>query len=140
MLTPVLSLTMTMDGHQSLMMPSLSTEEMRDEEIHTIPPELQILLGPAHLPALDSPPVRGESPNGGLPFPFPDIPKRGWKEGEDRIPQPKEPIIPSVQLLPNHREPEEVQRGVNIALSVKCDNEKMVVAVDKDSFQVSAVS
>lgn len=131
---------MTMDGHQSLMMPSLSTEEMRDEEIHTIPPELQILLGPAHLPALDSPPVRGESPNGGLPFPFPDIPKRGWKEGEDRIPQPKEPIIPSVQLLPNHREPEEVQRGVNIALSVKCDNEKMVVAVDKDSFQVSAVS
>lgn len=113
---------------------------MRDEEVHTIPPELRILLGPAHLPALDSPPFRGESPNGGLPFPFPDIPRRGWKEGEDRIPRPKEPIIPGVQLLPDHREPEEVQGGVDIALSVKCDHEKMVVAVDKDSFQVSVVS
>lgn len=113
---------------------------MRDEEVHTIPPELRILLGPDHLPALDSPPFQGEIPNGGFPFPFPDIPRRGWKEGEDRIPRPKEPIIPRVQLLPDHREPEEVQGGVNIALSVKCDNEKMVVAVDKDSFQVSAVS
>nr|O88393.1 RecName: Full=Transforming growth factor beta receptor type 3; Short=TGF-beta receptor type 3; Short=TGFR-3; AltName: Full=Betaglycan; AltName: Full=Transforming growth factor beta receptor III; Short=TGF-beta receptor type III; Flags: Precursor [Mus musculus]AAC28564.1 betaglycan [Mus musculus] len=117
-----------------------NNEEMRDEEVHTIPPELRILLGPDHLPALDSPPFQGEIPNGGFPFPFPDIPRRGWKEGEDRIPRPKEPIIPRVQLLPDHREPEEVQGGVNIALSVKCDNEKMVVAVDKDSFQTNGYS
>lgn len=114
---------------------------MRDEEVHTIPPELRILLDPDHPPALDNPLFPGEgSPNGGLPFPFPDIPRRGWKEGEDRIPRPKQPIVPSVQLLPDHREPEEVQGGVDIALSVKCDHEKMVVAVDKDSFQVSAIS
>lgn len=118
-----------------------NNEEMRDEEVHTIPPELRILLDPDHPPALDSPLFPGErSPNGGLPFPFPDIPRRGWKEGEDRIPRPKQPIIPSVQLLPDHREPEEVQGGVDIALSVKCDHEKMVVAVDKDSFQTNGYS
>nr|XP_021493570.1 transforming growth factor beta receptor type 3 [Meriones unguiculatus]XP_021493571.1 transforming growth factor beta receptor type 3 [Meriones unguiculatus] len=118
-----------------------SNEEMRDEEVHTSPPELRILLGPGHLPALDNPPFRGgSSQSGGLPFPFPDIPRRGWKEGEGRIPWPKDPSIPSIPLLPDRREPEEVQGSVDVALSVKCDYEKMVVAVDKDSFQTSGYS
>lgn len=114
---------------------------MRDEEVHTSPPELRILLGPGHLPALDNPPFRGGgSQNEGLPFPFPDIPRRGWEEGEGRIPWPKDPSIPSLPLLPDRREPEEVQGSVDVALSVKCDYEKMVVAVDKDSLQVSTGS
>lgn len=118
-------------------MPSVSTEEMRDQEVYTTPPELQILLGPGLMPSLDNPPVwGGGDQNGGLLFPFPDIPRRGWKEGEDRIPRPKDPVIPSVPLFPDHREPEEVQGSVDVAVSVKCDSDKMTVAVDKDSFQV----
>lgn len=115
---------------------------MRDEEVHTIPPELRILLDPGSLPAPENPPFRGGGGrNGGLPFPFPDISRRGRKEGgEDRIPHPKDSVIPSIQLFPGPREPEEVQGSMGVALSVRCDNEKMTVAIEKDSFQVSAVS
>lgn len=114
-------------------------EEMRDEEVHTIPPELRILLGPG---TLDNPPIRGGGgQNGGFPFPFPDLARRGEKEGgEDGIPQPKDPVVPSLRLISGPREPEEVQGNMDVALSVKCDNEKMIVAVEKDSFQVSASS
>lgn len=117
----------------------LSPEEMRDEEVHTIPPELRILLDPG---TLDNPPIRGGGGrNGGFPFPFPDLPRRGQKEGEeDTIPQSKDPVIPSLRLISGPREPEEVQGSMDVALSVKCDNDKMIVAVEKDSFQVSAVS
>ncbi|XP_023365647.1 transforming growth factor beta receptor type 3 [Otolemur garnettii] len=117
-----------------------NNEEMRDEEVHTIPPELQILLDPGALPALQNPPVRpGGGRIGGLPFPFPDISQRGWKEGgEDG--RPKDPVIPSIQLFPGPREPEEVQGRMDVALSVKCDNEKMIVAVEKDSFQANGYS
>lgn len=120
----------------------LPAEEMRDEEVHTIPPELRILLDPGNLPALDNPRIRGRGgQNGGFPFPFPDISRRGWKEGgEDGIPRPKDPVIPSIQLFPGPREAEEVQGSMDVALSVKCDNEKMTVAIEKDSFQVGAVS
>ncbi|XP_059130883.1 transforming growth factor beta receptor type 3 [Peromyscus eremicus] len=118
-----------------------NNEEMRDEEVHTTPPELRILLDPGYLPTLDNPPIRGGgSQHGGLPFPFPDILRRGWKEGEDRIPRPKDPVLPSVPLFPDHREPEEVQGSVDVAVSVKCDREKMTVAVDKDSFQTNGYS
>lgn len=112
---------------------------MRDEEVHTIPPELRLLLDPG---ALDNPPIRGGGDrNGGFPFPFPDIPRRGQREGgEDRLPQPKDSVLPSLRLPPSPREPEEVQGSMGVALSVKCDNEKMTVAVEKDSFQVSAIS
>lgn len=118
------------------------SEEMRDEEVHTIPPELRILLDPGSLPALENPPIRGGGGrNGGFPFPFPDISRRGQKEGgEDGVPRPKDPVIPGIRLFPDPREPEEVQGSVDIALSVKCDNEKMIVAVEKDSLQVSTVS
>ncbi|XP_045403500.1 transforming growth factor beta receptor type 3 isoform X2 [Lemur catta] len=116
-----------------------NNEEMRDEEVHTIPPELRILLDPGTLPALQNPPIRGGGGrSGGLPFPFPDISRRGWKEGgEDGIPRPRDPAIPSIQLFPGPREPEEVHGSMDVALSVKCDNEKMIVAVEKDSFQAN---
>lgn len=136
---------MIVAGHQTLMMfrHLLSPpEEMRDEEVHTIPPELRILLDPVPLPALENPPIRGGGGrNGGFPFPFPDISRRGQKEGgEDGIPRPKAPVIPSIQLFPDPTEPEEVQGNMEVALSVRCDDEKMIVAVEKDSFQVSAIS
>ncbi|XP_015356379.1 transforming growth factor beta receptor type 3 [Marmota marmota marmota] len=119
-----------------------NNEEMRDEEVHTIPPELRILLDPGSLPAPDKPPFRGGGGrNGGLPFPFPDISRRRRKEGgEDRIPHPRDSVIPSIQLFPGPREPEEVQGSMGVALSVRCDNEKMTVAVEKDSFQANGYS
>lgn len=111
---------------------------MRDEEVHTIPPELLILRDSG---TPDNPPIREKGGlNGGFPFPFLDVPRKGQKEGgEDGILQPKDPVIPSLRLFPGPREPEEVQGSMDVALSVKCDNEKMTVAVEKDSFQVSAV-
>uniref|UniRef100_G1PFW9 Transforming growth factor beta receptor type 3 n=1 Tax=Myotis lucifugus TaxID=59463 RepID=G1PFW9_MYOLU len=114
-------------------------EEMRDEEVHTIPPELRILLDPGNL---DNPPIRGgRGQSGGFPFPFLDIPRKGQKEGgEDGLPQPKDPVIPGLRLFPGPREPEEVQGSMDVALSVKCDNEKMTVAVEKDSFQSNSYS
>uniref|UniRef100_A0A8D0YG46 Transforming growth factor beta receptor type 3 n=1 Tax=Sus scrofa TaxID=9823 RepID=A0A8D0YG46_PIG len=116
-----------------------NNEEMRDEEVHTIPPELQILLDPGALPVLDHPPIRGGGGrHGGLPFPFPDIPRRGRQDGgKDRLPRPKDPVVPSIQLLPGPREPQEAQGSRDVALSVRCDSEKMLVAVEKDSFQAS---
>lgn len=118
--------------------PFVSTEEMRDEEIHTTPPELWILLGHGHGPPLDNPPfLGGKSKDEGLPFSFRNIPKKGWKEGEDRILHPKNPAVPSIPLFLDHREPEEVQGGVANALSVKCDREKLTVAVSKDSLRDS---
>ncbi|ELW72634.1 Transforming growth factor beta receptor type 3 [Tupaia chinensis] len=119
-----------------------NNEEMRDEEEHTIPPELRILLDPGILPSLVNPPIRGGGGrNGGLLFPFPDISRRGRKEGgEDRVPQPKDSVVPSLQLFPSPREPEEVQGSMDVALSVKCNNEKMIVAIEKDSFQASGYS
>lgn len=113
-----------------------NNEEMRDEEVHTIPPELQILLD------LDHPPIRGGAGrNGGFPFPFPGISRRVQKEGgADGIPQPKDPTIPSIQLFPGLREPEEAQGNREVTLSVKCDSEKMMVAVEKGSVQADSYS
>ncbi|XP_006831122.1 PREDICTED: transforming growth factor beta receptor type 3 [Chrysochloris asiatica] len=116
-----------------------NNEEMRDEEVHTIPPELRILLGHHTPPAIENPPIRGGGRDGSFPFPFPDISRRGRKEREeDGFPWPKDPISPSIQLFPGPREPEEVQGNMDVALSVKCDNEKMTVAVEKDSLQASS--
>ncbi|KAM6217987.1 transforming growth factor beta receptor type 3 [Rhynchocyon petersi] len=119
-----------------------NNEEMRDEEVHTIPPELQILRGHGTLPALENPPIRGRGGHDrDFLFHFPDISRRGRKEGEeDGIPWPKDPVNPSVQLFPDPREPEEVQGSMDIALSVRCDNGKMTVAIEKDSLQASSHS
>ncbi|KAB0393677.1 hypothetical protein E2I00_008797 [Balaenoptera physalus] len=135
--SPVTSYTVAPVANRFHLRLENNAEEMRDEEVHTIPPELRILLDPGTLPALDNPPIRGRGGrNGGFPFPFPDISRTGWKEGEeDGIPRPKDPVIPSIQLFPGPREAEEVQGRMDVALSVKCDNEKMTVAIEKDSFQ-----
>ncbi|XP_076976406.1 transforming growth factor beta receptor type 3 isoform X1 [Tamandua tetradactyla] len=119
-----------------------NNEEMRDEEVHTLPPELRILLGTDPLPALKNPPMQGRGGGDrGFPFPFPDISGRGHKEGaEHRPPRLRDPVIPGVQLFPGPREPEEVQGSMDVALSVKCSHEKMVVAVEKDSLQASGYS
>ncbi|XP_060058047.1 transforming growth factor beta receptor type 3 isoform X2 [Erinaceus europaeus] len=113
-----------------------NNEEMRDEEVYTIPPELQILL------SSDTLPIRGGGgQNGGFPFPLPGLPRKGRKEGgQDGIPQRKDSIMPSIHLIPRPREPEEMQGRMDIALSVRCDNEKMIVAVEKDSFQAKSYS
>lgn len=136
---------MTVAWQHTLMMVCLllsPPEEMRDEEVHTIPPELRILLDPLTLPALENPAIRGGGGrDGGFPFPFPDISRRGQKEGgEEGIPWPKDPVIPSIRLFADLGDPKEVQGNVEVPLSVKCDNEKMIVAVEKDSFQVSVIS
>ncbi|XP_024599382.1 transforming growth factor beta receptor type 3 isoform X1 [Neophocaena asiaeorientalis asiaeorientalis] len=140
--SPVTSYTVAPVANRFHLRLENNAEEMRDEEVHTIPPELRILLDPGHLPALDNPRIRGRGgQNGGFPFPFPDISRRGWKEGgEDGIPRPKDPVIPSIQLFPGPREAEEVQGSMDVALSVKCDNEKMTVAIEKDSFQARGYS
>ncbi|XP_061039883.1 transforming growth factor beta receptor type 3 isoform X4 [Eubalaena glacialis] len=140
--SPVTSYTVAPVANRFHLRLENNAEEMRDEEVHTIPPELRILLDPGTLPALDNPPIRGRGGrNGGFPFPFPDISRTGWKEGgEDGIPRPKDPVIPSIQLFPGPREAEEVQGRMDVALSVKCDNEKMTVAIEKDSFQASGYS
>ncbi|XP_008999928.2 transforming growth factor beta receptor type 3 isoform X1 [Callithrix jacchus] len=140
--SPITSYTMAPVANRFHLRLENNAEEMGDEEVHTIPPELRILLGPGPLPALQNPPIRGAGGHDGdLPFPFPDIARRGWnEEGEDGLPQPRDPVIPSIQLFPGLREPQEVQGSVDIALSVKCDSEKMIVAVEKDSFQASGYS
>uniref|UniRef100_G3T4T9 Transforming growth factor beta receptor type 3 n=1 Tax=Loxodonta africana TaxID=9785 RepID=G3T4T9_LOXAF len=140
--SPVISYTMAPVANRFHLQLENNAEEMRDEEVHTIPPELRILLGHGTLPGLDNPPIRGGGGrDGGFPFPFPDISRRGRKEGEeDGIPRPKDPISTSMQMFPDPREPEEVQGSMNVALSVKCDNEKMTVAVEKDSLQASGYS
>uniref|UniRef100_A0A8D1LIY0 Transforming growth factor beta receptor type 3 n=1 Tax=Sus scrofa TaxID=9823 RepID=A0A8D1LIY0_PIG len=137
--SPVTSYTVAPVANRFHLRLENNAEEMRDEEVHTIPPELQILLDPGALPVLDHPPIRGGGGrHGGLPFPFPDIPRRGRQDGgKDRLPRPKDPVVPSIQLLPGPREPQEAQGSRDVALSVRCDSEKMLVAVEKDSFQAS---
>ncbi|XP_045147979.1 transforming growth factor beta receptor type 3 [Echinops telfairi] len=122
-----------------------NNEEMSAEEVHTIPPELRILLGHHTLPfqgAGESPPIReGGSQGGGFPFPFPDVPRRGQPEGEEvGIPWPKDPRSPATQLFPDAREPEETQGSMEVALSVRCDHEKLTVVVEKASLQTSSHS
>ncbi|XP_013206368.1 transforming growth factor beta receptor type 3 [Microtus ochrogaster] len=136
--SPVTSYTMVPVANRFHLRLENNNEEMRDEEVHTTPPELWILLGHGHGPALDNPPfLGGKNKDEGLPFSFGNIPKKGWKEGEDRILHPRNPAIPSIPLFRDHREPEEVQGGVANALSVKCDSEKLTVTVSKDSLRDS---
>ncbi|XP_044288202.1 transforming growth factor beta receptor type 3 isoform X2 [Varanus komodoensis] len=105
--------------------------EMNDEEDHLLPPELKELL-------------RGTNPH---PVPVPPL------DGSVRFdfrPDNHERNLPSVdtmdtimanhgfdQLLPKVTEPEEVQGSVDVALSVKCDDTSMTVAVAKDSLEAS---
>ncbi|XP_074077792.1 transforming growth factor beta receptor type 3 [Macrotis lagotis] len=112
-----------------------NNEEMSDEEEHSTPPELRILLGGSPLPSPENPSI----PGGSFPFPFPPINRKGRHEekGEDGFPLPKKPLYPPFQLFPSPREPQEAQGHVDIAFSVHCNDEKMIVAVDKNSLQAN---
>uniref|UniRef100_A0A8D0GDE8 Transforming growth factor beta receptor 3 n=1 Tax=Sphenodon punctatus TaxID=8508 RepID=A0A8D0GDE8_SPHPU len=101
------------------------TEEMNDEE-HRIPPELTELLEMAKNPPLSD----------GIGFPFNS---RGH-EGIFPSGAVVDTLIPShdfEKILKNRQEPEEVQGSVDVALSVKCDDKTMTVAVDIDSLQAN---
>ncbi|RLW05863.1 hypothetical protein DV515_00004918, partial [Chloebia gouldiae] len=106
-------------------------EEMNDEEDHSLPPELTELLGANPLPAPKN--------TDGLTFPFHINRGRHDTVGEEIFPSRH-----SVDTLINHdfghslskhKEPEEVQGSADMALSIKCDDKIMTVAVEKDSLQ-----
>ncbi|XP_009079790.1 PREDICTED: transforming growth factor beta receptor type 3 [Acanthisitta chloris] len=112
------------------------TEEMNDEEDHSLPPELTELLGANPLPAPKNPAL-----SDGLTFPFHINRGRHDTVGEEIFPSRH-----SVDTLINHafghslskhKEPEEVQGSADVALSIKCDDKVMTVAVEKDSLQAS---
>lgn len=114
-------------------------EEMNDEEDHSIPPELTELLGVNPLPVPKNPAL-----NDGLAFPFHINRGRHETVGEGIFPSKD-----SVDTLINHdfehslskqKEPEEVQGSADVALSIKCDDKVMTVAVEKDSLQVGVIS
>ncbi|XP_018116513.1 transforming growth factor beta receptor type 3 isoform X2 [Xenopus laevis] len=98
--------------------------ELNDEDEHLIPPELIMLLD------TDKPFV---------PEKFSPIDRKNSKEGEavhssDML----DKIIHNLgieELSQEHKEPEEVQGNINIALSVKCDNQKMEASIEKESLQ-----
>ncbi|XP_069497883.1 transforming growth factor beta receptor type 3 isoform X2 [Ambystoma mexicanum] len=100
------------------------TVEMKDEEDHMIPPELTELLGL-------NPTLRN-----GFVVPF-----HNNREVDDKIaegmPSSRQMIhgLGIEDLLTNHKQPEEVQGNINVDLSVKCDNQMMMVSVEKESLQ-----
>ncbi|XP_044882506.1 transforming growth factor beta receptor type 3 isoform X10 [Mauremys mutica] len=111
------------------------SEEMNDEDHPFLPPELT-KLPDNPLPALKEPTL-----SDGLAFPFHINRGRHDKVGEGiSLPRDTEGTIMSrfyEQLLQESEEPEEVQRSIDVALSVKCDNKMMTVAVEKDSLQAN---
>uniref|UniRef100_F7B8Z7 Transforming growth factor beta receptor 3 n=1 Tax=Monodelphis domestica TaxID=13616 RepID=F7B8Z7_MONDO len=132
--SPVTSYTMAPEANRFHLWLE-NNEEMSDEEEHSTPPELRILLGGSPLPSPENPSISG----GSFPFPFPPINRKGRPEekGEDGLPRPKKTPNPILPLFPSLREPQEAQGRVDIAFSVKCNEEKMVVAIEKESLQAS---
>uniref|UniRef100_U3J3N4 Transforming growth factor beta receptor 3 n=2 Tax=Anas platyrhynchos TaxID=8839 RepID=U3J3N4_ANAPP len=107
------------------------TEEMNDEEDHSLPPELTELLPASKNPAL----------NDGLTFPFHINRGRHDTVGEGIFPS-RDSVDTLINhdfehSLPKHKEPEEVQGSADVALSIKCDDKVMKVAVEKNSLQAS---
>nr|XP_042696494.1 transforming growth factor beta receptor type 3 isoform X7 [Chrysemys picta bellii] len=111
------------------------SEEMNDEDHPFLPPELT-KLPDNPLPALKEPTL-----SDGLGFPFHINRGRHDKVGEGiSLPRDTEDTIMSrfyEQLLQESEEPEEVQGSIDVALSVKCDDKMMTVAVEKDSLQAN---
>ncbi|XP_077784602.1 transforming growth factor beta receptor type 3 [Podarcis muralis] len=107
------------------------TEEMNDEEDH-FPPELKELLrGVNPLPAPLAPSSEGVS----FDFHF-------HRDHDGNLPSTD--MVDTIRtnrgfehLLPKVSEPEEVQGSVHVALTVKCDDTSMIVAVAKDSLEAS---
>ncbi|XP_043819828.1 transforming growth factor beta receptor type 3 [Dromiciops gliroides] len=133
--SPVTSYTMAPVANRFHLWLENNNEEMSDEEEHSTPPELRILLGGSPLPSPENPSI----PGGSFPFPFPPISRKGRpeKKGDDGFPQPNKPLHPTLQMFPSPKEPQEAQGHVDIAFSVRCDDEKMVVAIEKDSLQAN---
>uniref|UniRef100_A0ABM5G8Q4 Transforming growth factor beta receptor type 3 isoform X2 n=1 Tax=Pogona vitticeps TaxID=103695 RepID=A0ABM5G8Q4_9SAUR len=107
-------------------------EEMNDEEDYFLPPELTELLHGINPLPVPVPPL-GE---GTVHFDFLHENHEGALPSTDTV----DTIIPNhgfEHLLPNIREPEEVQGSVDVALSVKCDDSSMTVAVAKESLEAS---
>ncbi|XP_021259763.1 transforming growth factor beta receptor type 3 [Numida meleagris] len=107
------------------------TDEMNDEEDHSPPPELTELLHGARNPALSD----------GLTFPF-HINRGGHDTGGEGIFPSRDSVDTLINhdfehSLSKHKEPEEVQGSADVALSIKCDDKVMTVAVEKDSLQAS---
>lgn len=114
-------------------------EEMNDEEDHSLPPELTELLGANPLPAPKNPAL-----SDGLTFPFHINRGRHDTVGEGIFPS-RDSVDTLINhdfehSLSKHKEPEEVQGSADMALSIKCDDKVMTVAVEKDSLQVGVVS
>ncbi|OXB81458.1 UNVERIFIED_CONTAM: hypothetical protein H355_004364 [Colinus virginianus] len=109
------------------------TEEMNDEEDHSPPPELTELLHGVKSPALSD----------GLTFPF-HISRGGHDTGGEGIFPSRDSVDALINhdfehSLSRHKEPEEVQGSADVALSIKCDDKVMTVAVEKESLQVSVI-
>lgn len=107
---------------------------MNDEEDHSLPPELTELLPASKNPAL----------NDGLTFPFHINRGRHDTVGEGIFPS-RDSVDTLInhdfeRSLPKHKEPEEVQGSADVALSIKCDDKVMTVAVEKNSLQVCVIS
>ncbi|KAG8436721.1 hypothetical protein GDO86_007709 [Hymenochirus boettgeri] len=99
--------------------------EMNDEDEHLIPPELIEMLNPA------------------VPEKF-TLPAQGVNKGQEDLEPLKKNVFDKILLdfgigdfSPEHKEPEEVQGNINVALSVKCDDQKMVAAIEKGSLQAN---
>ncbi|XP_065410324.1 transforming growth factor beta receptor type 3 isoform X9 [Chrysemys picta bellii] len=113
----------------------IEDSEMNDEDHPFLLPELT-KLPDNPLPALKEPTL-----SDGLGFPFHINRGRHDKVGEGiSLPRDTEDTIMSrfyEQLLQESEEPEEVQGSIDVALSVKCDDKMMTVAVEKDSLQAN---
>ncbi|KAM4721115.1 transforming growth factor beta receptor type 3 [Rhinophrynus dorsalis] len=110
------------------------SEEMNDEDMDLFDPELIKLL-------------RNSNPEAGF-HPSPDIftlpISRGTNDKGGEIGSSSKDILDKIlhghvieELSPGHQEPEEVQGNINVALSVKCDNQKMVAAIEKENLQAN---
>ncbi|XP_053326218.1 transforming growth factor beta receptor type 3 isoform X2 [Spea bombifrons] len=99
--------------------------EMNDDDDSLMPPELTELLRISnHDGAFSS-----------LPDGFPIMLDRGRNREGERSPTDVLDKIPFIDGLP--QEPEEVTGNIKVALSVKCDQEMMMAAIEKDSLQAN---
>ncbi|XP_075792638.1 transforming growth factor beta receptor type 3 isoform X2 [Pelodiscus sinensis] len=109
------------------------TDEMNDED-HPFPPEL---LDTNPLPALKEPTL---SDSFGFPFHINNGRHEKVGEGISLSRDTADTTIKNSfyeQLLRKSEEPEEVQGSIDVALSVRCDDKTMTVAVEKDSLQAN---
>ncbi|KAG7456698.1 hypothetical protein MATL_G00238690 [Megalops atlanticus] len=95
------------------------------------PPELAILRNSNPHPAPGS-----SAPRSGLPFPFP----AGPGPLERGLPILPLPPVEEEDRPPVSFDPEEQSGVLNVGLSVQCEDQRMVVTMDKESLQVNGYS